>query len=458
MQASEQYYGAGKSLAVWAPHWADHDGNQPIPAANIIPADLSEWRYRPRSGHVALDPELGRLAFPFDQVPEHGVWVSYAYGFSSDMGGGEYQRPAIISGRQAVTYTVGSGCEFSRIHEAYERLLKEKHLDAIIEIADSGVYEEQLHIVLREHQRLELRAANGARPVIFLVDWHASRPDALTVTGESRSEFTLDGILVTGRGIEIRGALQTISIRHSTLVPGWALHHDCNPRRPGERSLVLVNTSAMVYISKSILGAIQIMQESSDIDPVQLNITGSIIDATRPDSLALSAPDDSIAPAILAIDRSTVLGQIQTHSIARAENSIFTGDLLVARRQQGCMRFCSVPFASRTPRRYHCQPDLVDDAVAQRAKSEGLNSDDAMALREVERSRVAPDFLGVKYGTPNYCRLAAHCAKEITTGADDQSEMGVFHDLFQPQQEDNLRARIEEYTPAGVDAGIIFAT
>jgi hypothetical protein len=36
--------------------------------------------------------------------------------------------------------------------------------------------------------------------------------------------------------------------------------------------------------------------------------------------------------------------------------------------------------------------------------------------------------------------------------------MGVFHDLFQPQRAANLRARLDEYMPAGMDAGIIYAT
>jgi hypothetical protein len=34
--------------------------------------------------------------------------------------------------------------------------------------------------------------------------------------------------------------------------------------------------------------------------------------------------------------------------------------------------------------------------------------------------------------------------------------MGAFHDLYQPQREASLRARLEEYTPAGTDVGIIF--
>jgi hypothetical protein len=54
--------------------------------------------------------------------------------------------------------------------------------------------------------------------------------------------------------------------------------------------------------------------------------------------------------------------------------------------------------------------------------------------------------------------LAETCAEEITRGADDESEMGVFHDLFQPQREANLRARLDEFTPAGMDPGLIFAT
>ena len=71
--------------------------------------------------------------------------------------------------------------------------------------------------------------------------------------------------------------------------------------------------------------------------------------------------------------------------------------------------------------------------------------------------RVTPRFNSVRYSTPAYCQLAATCADEIKRGADDESEMGVFHDLFQPQREANLRARLDEFTPAGTNAGIILA-
>jgi len=70
---------------------------------------------------------------------------------------------------------------------------------------------------------------------------------------------------------------------------------------------------------------------------------------------------------------------------------------------------------------------------------------------------VHPQFNSLRYGTPDYCQLACDCAGEIRRGADDESEMGAFHDLFQPQRLANLRARIDEYTPAGMEAGVLIA-
>jgi len=77
--------------------------------------------------------------------------------------------------------------------------------------------------------------------------------------------------------------------------------------------------------------------------------------------------------------------------------------------------------------------------------------------RELTRERVRPRFTAARYGKPGYCQLAEGCADEIKRGADDESEMGVFHDLFQPQREANLRARLDEYMPSGMQAGVIFA-
>ena len=46
----------------------------------------------------------------------------------------------------------------------------------------------------------------------------------------------------------------------------------------------------------------------------------------------------------------------------------------------------------------------------------------------------------------------------FVTGADDEAEMGVFHDLFQPQRESNIRARLREYLRFGLEAGVFYET
>ena len=147
------------------------------------------------------------------------------------------------------------------------------------------------------------------------------------------------------------------------------------------------------------------------------------------------------------------------------------GNVRVARRLIGCMRFCYVTPGSRTPRRYRCQPDLVEREIEEqlRKAAEDAHENDSSlpeepSAEEIElaqynqRLRVRPHFNSRNYGTLTYCQLSDTCAEEIKRGASDESEMGVFHNLFQPQREANLRNRLEEYTPIGMETGIVFAS
>lgn len=70
---------------------------------------------------------------------------------------------------------------------------------------------------------------------------------------------------------------------------------------------------------------------------------------------------------------------------------------------------------------------------------------------------MVPLFMSRRYGHATYAQLSLECAPEILRGADDESEMGAFHDLFQPQRAANLRVRLDEFIPAGMEAGILFA-
>jgi hypothetical protein len=66
--------------------------------------------------------------------------------------------------------------------------------------------------------------------------------------------------------------------------------------------------------------------------------------------------------------------------------------------------------------------------------------------------------MSVRYGNPNYARLADDGAMEIREGADCRSEIGVYYGLYEPQRAALLRQRLDEFTPAGMDAGLIFAS
>ncbi len=457
------YYGPGLSFTIWAEGWAGFVSDQPVPVSMLLPADLSDWTYVPPPKRIAVDPVLGRIAFPPNQLPKKGVRVSYRYGFPADMGGGEYARTILDPPTAYTLYRVGEQEKFKRIADALKQWKLDKPKNAVIEIAASDVYVEQLNIVVDDNQTLQLRAANRTRPVLRMIDWQTDQPDAMTIALGVGSRLTLDGLLITGRPVQVQG-LRTgadlsaicpaeIVIRHCTLVPGWGVGCDCDPKRPAEPSLELSNVRARVRIEHSIVGSIQVLEEVAKLDPIPLDISDSILDATDPARQAIGAPGATWAHVVLSMRRCTVFGIVDVHSMLLGENSIFNSCVNVARRQLGCMRYCYVSTGCRTPRRHACQPDGVIAAV------KASVNDPVKQASEIanEKLRVRPQFNAVRYGKPDYAQLAGTCAIEITRGADDESEMGVYHDLFQPQREANLKARLEEYTPAGMDVGVFFA-
>ncbi len=478
--ASPAYYGENKSLAIWAPGWPAKDSPQPIPIDKIIPADLSSWdHYRPLKDTVAVDPVLGRIVFPPRQVPRNHVQVSYHYGLSADIGGGEYLRN-LVQPAGAVLYLVrgdqklaGEGAYFKTIHQALEKwredvaqyhIKKQAFPNAIIEITDSYVYEEALNIALPKNHQLIIRAANAKRPVILLAD----RPDQFMVTGKANSYLRLDGLLIAGRSLQIEGRIAGLIMQHTTLVPGWSLKPDCEPDQLEEPSIEITNSHPCLTIEHSILGSIQINNDEVHDEPFHIRISDSVLDATGSDCEgcaceAIGADGAGIAHVYLTIARCTVFGRIDVHAIALAENTIFMGSVKVARRQQGCMRFCYLRSGSRTPKRYHCQPDLAQQQAEEKLRAERQDAvsttipaaDDISKAKQSAAARVHPQFTSQRYGTPGYCQLAESCVLEIKQGADDESELGVFHHLFQPQRDSNLRARLAEYIPARCDVGII---
>ena len=101
------------------------------------------------------------------------------------------------------------------------------------------------------------------------------------------------------------------------------------------------------------------------------------------------------------------------------------------RRQSGCVRFCFVPTDALTPRQYRCLP-----------------GDPALEYA------LAPQFVTLRYGHPSYALLSGDCPVAVWQGADDESQIGLYHQLFETQGVANYRSRLDEYMPFGLEAGI----
>ena len=147
--------------------------------------------------------------------------------------------------------------------------------------------------------------------------------------------------------------------------------------------------------------------------------------------------------ADVSLQAVTVFGSVDVLSL-NADNSIFTGQVMAKRTQQGCVRFSYLPEASTAPRRYRCQPEMALAGI-----------DDPME-RDTKGSRVAPFFRSMTYGRPGYAQLDPAGAAEILEGAEDGSEMGALGILKGSLRISDLETALDEYLRFGMDAGIFY--
>ncbi|GET39230.1 hypothetical protein [Microseira wollei] len=445
----EVYYGEEKSLFIKVDN-AKIDINQ-IVVCNLSDKTGGEWAHKPEN-KIAIDPVLGRIAFPDTQTPTD-VRVIYHYGFSANMGGGEYDRADSLDFKLEPVVKVPQ--QYPTIQQALNAVVD----GGVVEIENSDRYTENLTINVNPGKRIELRAADGFRPTIVL-------NSNLQITGGENAEVTINGLLISGASLQLPATnnrllqqrisktggtpipqeflersnkLKQLRLIHCTLVPGLSLSIDGEPQNPTSSSLIVECDRTIVEIALSILGSLQV------VDSATVQISNSIVDATAEDNVAYSALDSKSAGGNLTIKNSTAIGKVHTVVMELASNTIFFSTLTktdtwkapvwAERRQIGCVRFCYLDFNSLVPRRYYCQPKTAQDAA-----------------------RVLPQFTSIRYGDPGYCQLSQRCALEIRQGADDESEIGAFHDLYQPQRETNLRVRLDEYLRFGLEAGIFYAT
>lgn len=437
------YYGVGLSILLrvdgsdWLPPLDAH-GVPLAPLASMVRvcnlSDLTDasgsvtgWAHCPVSGAVAIDPVLGRIAFPSGEAAPSSVEVSCQRAFGLPLGGGEYPREAAPA--EPVRLAAGASLQAA--------LSAVGAIGGVVELTDNAYYPAaSLAVHVAAGQAVTLRAAAGRRPVLVL-------GGELVVHGGEASAFALEGLLVAGGAIHAprndlvdghANRLHSLSLSHCTLVPGATPAMAGIPAQAARARLVADVPGLEVTIEHSICGALQADNECSLV-----RITGSIVDALAPVGLAFGGVSGG-AGAPLHLDASTLVGRVNTAEMRLASNTLFQAAALApgaapvqaARTDTGCVRFCHVPPGSVLPRPYRCLPAAPADAL-----------------------RLKPVFASLRYGDAAYGQLAPHTAREIREGADDGGEIGAFHAMYLPQRLAALRARLDEFLRLGLAAGVL---
>jgi hypothetical protein len=442
----EDYYGEEKSLAIYRGEKADPA--ELIPVEKILVGDLSAWS-SPPAGSVAVDPRTGRISFAALEAPSK-LTVTYNYGFSAKIGAGPYDRRKTLTQPDSSTKVIevskdGAIKTLQAARTEWENAGKPK---CIILIQDNGIYGGQFDLTLPAQGDLRIEAGNGMRPTCRTVG-------NVTIEGPEDSRFSINGILIQG-AFQLKGDLD-FQLQHCTMVPGRLLEESGLPFNPDLDSLRTAGAIdwPTVTIDSCIVGPIRLPAGCPG-----LTIRDSILDApslVHADQPAIAADDSADEPGPpTSLERCTVWGEVYVKKLEASE-TIFNQRVRAEQLQEGCVRFCWLPLISETPRRYQCQPVL---ALQKEALRLGRASAGELSSAESEAvlTRVRPTYTSIYYGDPGYAQLGYHCPVEISQGAEDGSEMGVFCSLKQPQREANLRLRLKEYLPFGLEPGLIFTT
>ena len=448
----QQFYGKANGLELVA------DGVA-VPWKQICCRDLSDsgnhWGCTPK-GKVAIDPELGRIEFAPDLAPPRQLRVSYSYGFPAEIGGGPYSRssnlPPLDPEQFQFKALVGT-LETGTLADAIDRWnVQSPGAKGIVILPDYETYSIDLTgiaaIRMPSQSELWIIAAQvhqSQKP--FDVSYSEScvtlhgnleiyGQQAPSADGENVppvGQLNLSGLWISG-AIRTTGDAVAVQLMDCTLVPGIELKRDGSPVEPAEPSIV-ASAATTLGLTRCISGPIAI-----DVDGTG-RICSSIVDASSRCSIAYAGADFASEGGDLHIEDSTVIGKVWTRLMELASNTIFLArrprrDAWQAavwcdRRQAGCMRFCFVPTDSITPRRFRCLPE--DPSL------EGA---------------LDPKFVSLHYGNPSYGLLSGDVPMAIWKGADNGSQMGVYHLLQETEAVRNVQLRVPEYLPFGLEAGI----
>lgn len=390
----------------------------------------------------AIYPELGRFRVA-NALATDTLAVSYHYGFPARIGAGPYDR-RLVRGRspevpQPVTAVTGGG---PGLAPALTNLVT-----GTVRIGDSLTYGTVAHVGGGSEalQRVRIDSENTTvftRPCIRRpgTDW--------VFTGASGAVLELDGLLVSGTDVVLRGEFQTVRITCSTLDPG-------GPGSGATAETVLADAAdggdlvptrlwvegrvARLEVERCVLGPIR-TRKNGHVEA--LAVTDSVVQGIRTTPASGGQPADpalDLPDGLAVLTRCTVLGPAALHRLEASE-CVLDDVVTVEDAQHGCVRFTAWATGSVLPRRYE----------------------------SVEIPPSAPIFTTRVFGEPGYVQLMSTADRVIVsstaarpslgTGGPEGAELGAYAGERNAVRLRGLRAKFQEYMPLGLDPVIIVVT
>ena len=277
----------------------------------VVLGNLSQWEDGPivhqlHAGAAIVDPVLGRLAIPAP-LGDARIAVSYAYGFSADLGGGPYPRQLTFTGDMpwvAFVHQDAAGADagqrvFSTVSAALQAF-RETPGSGVIRIMDSATYRlapgdtagappEGCQALPEGRRTLVIEAQDGEAPCLR---------GTLRIAGaDPGMNVTLHGLWIDGP-LRVEGNL-VLNVRHCTVRPPFERE---SAHRHGIHAMAGEQSNLRVNLEFSICGPIRLPAGSAG-----LWVSDAIVDGGHHAAVAGAAGPGP--PTHLT--RTTVFGSVE---------------------------------------------------------------------------------------------------------------------------------------------------
>ncbi len=436
------------------------------PDFTVTPGDVLDGR------QVMVDVVTGRLSVYRDGVLEPAdsgvvaVHTRHAYGGTADIGAGTYDRADVHDAVLASDPYVRARPEaFVAQHEVRHDSPAPGSTDpsgptlaealvavagewlppalpgapestagstTVVSLADNGSWAGDVAVTIPPATRLVLVAAHWPtrvlrnREVLPPEPGHYA-PDGLrphvrgtiTVTGGAGSSLVVDGLLLEGDLVVTAGDLGALTVSQSSVTGALRVNGGAVNR----------NNGLEVRLVRSAVGDVLLAPTVPLLRVVESIVSVEVAGPAGALGAAVRAPG-----AHLVAQGSTVRGDVDVRTL-QASDCLLDGEVTVAHRQTGCLRYSFAGPGSRVPRRFRCVPasDAVPDAAA----------------------APHPVYVSDQAGSPSFLALAQTCPVVLREGAEGGDEMGAGFHLHRPSRLAATRRLLAGYVPMGLEIGMV---